>query len=277
MSIKHYLPEERLEVVDSLPKNEIDTEGFSKVIEELLGDEEVRCNVFGNLVRRYQKANEWPRLGSKAFLDAFGIPSNTGLVNAIFSIMGDRVTLIGDDKVTGKIKLNAKKTALKPESTSTSPEPELVMQLEEHLEVADALLKQPSPPSQYILIDGLNNSNGTFRLPRDPHHLGAALIWITENAHLYPTFPEVKEQLASETNLSKSRVHYLLTRIGIMMGRKDWLTTVTTSNMDAIVIFDALQTHVYQACLDKQIEVTEQYNEYFSQARNHISGNNEEE
>jgi len=131
--------------------------------------------------------------------------------------------------------------------------------------------------ADFPLVRGLNHSRSTFSLPRHPHHLGAALIWITENAHLYPTFPEVREQLASETNISKTRGHKLLTNVGRAMGERDWLTTATTSNMDAIVIFDALQRYVNLACVAQQIEFTEQYSEYFSLARNHISGNTEEE
>ena len=265
MSIKHYLPEERLVTMDTLGKNEIDVEGFSKLIEILLGEDEVSAPNIGQRVRRYQKENDWPRLGSKAFLDAFGIPSNTGLVNAIVSIMGDRVTLIGEDSVTRSIMMNLKKTTLKTESIPESEEL--------------SKPKQPSPPSsppQYPIIEGLNNSKGTFRLPRDPGHLGAALIWIAENAHSHSTFSEMREEMASKTNIAKSRVHYLLTKISVIKGGENWLATTATSNMDAIVIVDALQTHVYQICLIKQIEVTEQYTEYFSLARNYILGKAEE-
>ena len=140
--------------------------------------------------------------------------------------------------------------------------------------------KQSSPPSsppQYPIIEGLNNSKGTFRLPRDPGHLGAALIWIAENVHSNSTFSEMREEMASKTNIAKSRVHYLLTKISVIKGGENWLATTATSNMDAIVIVDALQTHVYQICLAKQIEVTEQYTEYFSLARNYILEKAEEE
>ncbi|MEE2759333.1 MAG: HNH endonuclease [Candidatus Thermoplasmatota archaeon] len=105
MSIKHFLPEERMIAVNTLGKNEVDSEGFSKVIVELLGDDVVRATALGNRVRSYQKENKWPRLGSKAFLDAFGIPPKDGLVNSIISIMGDRITVIGDDPVTRSVKM----------------------------------------------------------------------------------------------------------------------------------------------------------------------------
>ena len=199
----------------------------------------------GQMIIAYQQENEWPDTGKKAFNEKFGFPSNQPYRVSIQQHLSSRV------KVSGK-----------------TPAYKFELRGAESTELKGA----PFP-----LVRGLNHSKSTFSLPRDPHHLGAALIWIAENAHLYPTFPEVRGQLASETNLSKTRCHKLLTNVGRAMGERDWLTTATTSNMDAIVIFDALQTHVYQACLAKQIEVTEQYSEYFSQARNHISGNNEEE
>jgi 5-methylcytosine-specific restriction endonuclease McrA len=270
MAIKHYLPEERLEVVDSLKKNQIDTQGFTKVIEELLGEDEVRATAFGNRVRSYQKANDWPRLGSTAFLDAFGIPAKTGLVNAIISILGDRVTVIGDDPVTRKIRLNSKRTT--PE---TEPEPESPQTHPKQAEI-----KQDG--DVFPIVDGLNSSTKGFRFPRYPRQLAEALIWFEHNHQLYPTTVGIKSAMNAETELARTRVNYLITKMGNIVKPKtqggissaDWSTA---SNMPAIDIIDALQTWLYQICMDKQIEVTPLHTEYFSQVRNHISGKTEEE
>jgi len=254
MSIKHYLPEERLVTMETLGKNEIDVEGFSKLIEILLGEDEVSAPNIGQRVRRYQKANEWPRLGSKAFLDAFGIPSNTGLVNAIVSIMGDRVTVIGDNPVSRKLSLTQKQTTSKPEQDE----------------------------GDFPLISGLNSSSKGFRFPRYPYQLAEALIWFEQNHQLHPTTNEIKFAMRAETELTRTRTSYLLSKLVNIVKPKsqggitsaDWSTA---SNIVAIDILDLLQTQIYEICLANQIEFTGQDIEYFTQVRNYISGNTEEE
>ena len=264
MSIKHYLPVERLAAIDTLEKNEIDVEEFSKIIEELIGEDEVTGVELGNRVRRYQKSNDWPTLGTRAFLGAFGIPKNRGLAKAIVTVMGDQVTVIGDDHITRKIRLNSKHTT--PE---TEPEPELPQTPPKQAE-----LKQDG--DVFPLVDGLNTSKKGLRLPREPKQLAIVLMWFAENAHKYQSTSDLKTAMSSASIIGKTRGNWLLTKLYYIYLPKSngGISTADWSSIkvfDSITLFDKLQTFVYQYLLDKQIEMTNHHSDYFVATRENLS------
>ncbi len=167
-----------------------------------------------------------------------------------------------DNSISEKLSLVPTRKVAEIESLATPPKEIEIKQIDD----------------DFPIVDGLNSSTKGFRFPRYPRQLSDALIWFEHNHQLYPTTVEIKSAMNSETELARTRVNYLITKIGNIVKPKnqggissaDWSTA---SKMPAIDILDSLQTFVYQVCLDKQIEVTEQYTEYFSQARNHLLEN----
>jgi hypothetical protein len=171
-----------------------------------------------------------------------------------------------DNSFSKKLSLTPTRKVAEIESLATPPKQVEIKQIED----------------EFPIVDGLNSSTKGFRFPRYPRQLADALIWFEHNHQLYPTTVEIKSAMNVETELARTRVNYLITKLGNIVKPKnqggissaDW---TTGSNMPAIDILDALQTFVYQIYLEKQIEITHLHTEYFSQARNHISGKTEEE
>jgi len=231
MSIKHYLPEERLLAVNKLQKNEIDVEGISKIIEELIGEDEVTGVVIGNRVRRYQKENDWPTLGSRAFLGAFGIPSNTGLVNAIVSTMGDRVTVIGEGLATRRIKISAKEKSLRTEPFSTLSDQNNSTTVEQE-------------ETQQPKIAWFNTSRKGLRLPATPHQMADVLAWFCSNYREYHTHTNMCNALKATEIIPASRAVHTLRAIYRSLdesGTLEWPISIDISLQNPLSLIDIME------------------------------------
>ena len=130
--------------------------------------------------------------------------------------------------------------------------------------------------SEFPLIHGLNGSKNGLRFPRNPEHLSEALIWFSENVHLYRNTLDLQDAMTGQTNLSLSRVRYLVSQLGNIVkpttqrgiATADWSTS---TRMTAIETLDELENWAYQTRVYQTITADEgaklSYKQYFDQTR----------
>ena len=81
---------------ETIQKVRKSTDDFKQIIMREIGEDEVSSTFFGSKIIKYQKMNDWPETGKKAFNTRFGFPKNQSYKATISTELSSEIEISGE-------------------------------------------------------------------------------------------------------------------------------------------------------------------------------------